>query len=166
MFNSFAEEVKVVNILPPKDISAAAHSTAYVDVQNYQHVTFIVSMGATGAVGSSKNITLKQAKSTSGSSAANLPIGKYWHNGTAIGSASIANDTYAAASVASSGAAVALTASSNNIVYMFEIDTSKLSASMDAVGIGVATTSAAALCGATAILSKARYLSSSPPSAL
>ena len=156
----------VVNILPPKDISAAAHSTAYVDVKNYQRATFFVQMGATGAVGSSKNITFKQAVNTSGSSAANLPIGTYWDNATALGSASVANDTYAASSVASSGAAVALTASTNNIVYVFEFDTSQLTDGMDAIGVGVATTSASAICGVTAILSKARYAQASPPSVL
>jgi len=162
-----AEASKVVNILPAKDISAAAHSVAYVDVSNYAHATFLVELGACGAIGSSKNITFKQAASTSGSSSANLPIINHWNNVSALGSASTANDTFVKQSaVASSGNTVALTASSNNLVYMFEFDTSELTDGLKAIGVSVATTSAAAICGVTAILSKARYASSSPPSAL
>ena len=163
----FAQKAKVVNILPPKDISAAAHSAAYVDVSNYQKATFFVQMGATGAVGSSKNITFTKAKDTSATSATSLPIVNYWTNAAAIASASIANDTYVKQSaVASSGNDVALTASSNNIVYIFEYDADELGDGYDAIGVAVATTSAAAICGVTAILTEARYQNSSPPSAL
>ena len=163
----FVQKNKIVNILPPKDISAAAHSVAYVSVADYQHATFVVQMGATGATGSSKNISFKQAVNTSGSSSANLPIKNYWNNVTALGSASVANDTYAKQSaVASSGNTVALTASTDNIVYVFDFDTSDLTDGKQAIGIGVATVSAATLCGVTAILSGARYAKASPPSAL
>jgi len=166
MFNSFGQEAKVINILPPKDINASAHSIAYVDLQDYQHATFIVTCGAVGAVGSSKNISFKQAASTSGSSSANLAIGKYWDNLTALGSASIANDTYAASTVASSGATLALTASTNNQTYIFEFDSSQLTDGLTAIGIAVAAGAAATLVGAQAILTKARYAQALPPSAL
>ena len=163
----FAQEAKVVNILPPKDISAAAHSVAYVDVSNYQKATFFVQLGAVGATGSSKNISFKQAANTSGSSSANLPIVNHWNNITAIGSASVANDTYAKkAAVASSGNTLALTASTSNVMHIFEFDTDELTDGKNAIGIGVATTSAATLCGVTAILSGARYAKALPPSAL
>lgn len=157
----FAQEAKFVNLLPPKDISAAAHSVAYVDVGSYQHATFFVTMGATGATGSSKNITFKQAASVSGSSSANLPIVSWWKNTTA------AKDTFTKQSaVASSGNTVALTASSDNLVYMFDFDANQLTDGLKAIGVGVATTSAATLCGVSVILSNARYGQASPPSAL
>lgn len=156
-----AEEAKYVNLLPPKDISAAAHSTAYVNVQKYKHATFFVTMGATGATGSSKNITFKQAANVSGSSSASLPIKTWYKNTTA------AKDTFTKQSaVASSGNTVALTASSNNLVYMFEFDTDELTDGLDAIGVGVATVSAATLCGVSCLLTGTRYKSSAPPSAL
>ena len=161
-----AETSKVVNLLPPKDISAAAHSVTYVNMKNYDHVEFIVTMGATGAIGASKNVTLKEAKDTSGTSATNLPINAYYKNEAALGSSSIANDTYTRTTVASSGATFALTASTNNIVYTIPVDGQQLSESFDCVGVGVDTTSAAAICGVTAILSRGRYKSDNPPSAL
>ena len=161
-----AETTKVVNLLPPKDISAAAHSVAYVSLKNYDHVDFIVTMGATGAIGSSKAVTLKQAKDTSGTSAANLPIGHYYKNQAALGSSSVANDTYTKTSVVSSGATFNMIASTNNITYIIPVDSQKLTQSFDCVGIGIATTSAAALCGAVAVLSRGRYKSDNPPSAL
>jgi hypothetical protein len=163
----FAQKTKVVNILPPKDISAAAHSVAYVNVANYQKATFFVQLGAVGATGSSKNISFKQAVNTSGSSSAALPIVHHWNNITALGSASVANDTYAKKSaVASSGATLALTASTSNVMHIFEFDTSELTPGKDCIGVGVATTSAATLCGVTAILHNARYANDAPPSAL
>lgn len=163
------EESKVINLLPPKDISAAAHSVAYVSLKNYNHVDFIVTLGATSAVGSSKNVSVKEAKDTSGTSAQSLNIPYYWKNSAALSSASTANDTYVKQSIASSSTnAFALSASTNNITYIIPIDASQLSqaSSMDCVGIGIDTTSSTALCGAVAVLSKSRYRSDNPPSAL
>jgi len=163
----FAQKAKYVNLLPPKDISSSAQAVDYVNVANYQHATFFVTMGATGAVGASKNITFTKAKDTSATSATSLPIVNYWTNASAIGSSSTANDTYVKQSaVASSGNDVALTASSNNIVYVFEFDTSELGDGYDAIGVAVAATSAAAICGVSALLTGARYQQASPPSAL
>jgi len=163
------EEAKVVNLLAPKDISAGAHSTAYVNMKNYDHVDLLVTMGATGAIGSSVAVTVKQAVNTSGSSSAALNFSHYYQNVAALGSSSTANDTYVKQSIASSSTnEFNLTPSTNNVQYIIPIDASLLSAdsSMDCVGIGVDTTSAATLCGVQAILTGARYKSDSPPSAL
>ena len=162
------ENCQIVNLLPPKDISAGAHSVAYISLKNYDAVEFIITMGATGGIGSSVAVTLREAKDTSGTSAANLPIGHYYTNAAAVASASTANDTWVRTTVASSGATFKLTPSTNNITYTIPVKAEQLSvdSSMDCVGVGVGTTGAATLCGCVAILKGSRYQSSSPPSAL
>jgi len=164
--SAIAQQGKVINLLPAKDISSSAHAATYVAMNKFGHATFIVQMGATGAIGSSKNISFTEAVNTSGSSSAALPVNSYWTNSAALASASIANDTYVKTAVGSSAATVALTASTNNVTYVFEIEASELSSGKDCVGVAVAATSAAAICGVAAILTGARYKQASPPSAL
>lgn len=161
-----AETMKVVNLLPPKDISGAAFSAAYVNMANYGHLDIILHLGATGAIGSSIAVTMKQAINTSGSSSAALPIGHYYKNQAALGSSSIANDTYTKTSVASSGATFNLVPSTNNIAYIIPVDAQDLSDPKNCVGVSVGSAAAATLVGAVAVLSNSRYAQSNPPSAL
>ena len=159
---------QVVNLLPHKDISAAAHSPAYVNMENYRSVEFIITTGANGA--GTKAVTLKEAKNVSGSSAQTLvpaaPMNHYYTNAAAAGSASTANDTYVKTTLSSGTFNIA--ASTDNLVYRLMVSADQLtrSSSMTHVGIGIATTSAACIAGAVAILSNPRYADSSPPTAL
>jgi hypothetical protein len=143
------EQIQHVNLLPAKSISSSAHAVTYVCLRNYPKGEFIVNMGATGAIGSSVAVSLKQSKSISGSSSAALAIGHYYTNAAAVASASIDNDTWVKTSVGSSGSSFKLTPSTNNITYRIPFDAMKLSASYDCVGIGVAKTAAATICGVT-----------------
>ncbi len=158
------ENKKIVNLLPHKDISAAAFSTAFVNMASYNHVDFIVTVGANGA--GTKAVTVKEAKNTSGSSSAALALPHYYSNAAALGSASIANDTFAKVSMSSGTFNIA--ASTDNLVYVIPCDADQLTnaSSMTAVGLGIATTSAACIAGCIAVLSEPRYASDSPPSAL
>lgn len=163
------EEAKPVNLLPPKDTSSSAHAAAYINMANYDHVDLILQMGATGAIGSSVAVTVTQAVNTSGSSSAALNFPAYYQNVAALGSSSTANDTFVKQSIAASSTnTFDLTPSTDNVMYIIPIDASMLSvdSSMDCVGLAVGAAGAATLCGATAILSNARYKSDNPPSAL
>lgn len=161
-------DYQVVNLLPHKDISAAAFSTAYVNMEKYRTVEFIITTGANGA--GTKAVTLKEAKNVSGSSSQTLvpvaPMNHYYTNAAAAASASVANDTFVKTTLASGTFNIA--ASTDNLCYRITVDADQLTraSSMTHVGIGIATTSAACIAGAVAILRDPRYASSSPPTAL
>ena len=160
--------IQVVNLLPPKDISAAAFSTAYVNMKNFRSVEFIISVGANGA--GTKAVLLKEAQDISGTSAATLvpvaPMNHYYTNAAAAASASIDNDTYVKTTLTSG--TFNIIASTNNLSYRLTVNADQLSnsSSMTHVGIGIATTSAASLVGAVAILRDPRYADSTPPTAV
>ena len=159
------EEKKTVNLLPHKDISAAAFSTAYVNMKNYRHVDFIVSVAANGA--GTKAVTFKEAQDISGTSAATITSpDHYYSNAAALASSSIANDTMVKTTLASGTFNIA--ASTNNLTYIIPIDADKLnqSSSMTHLGVGIATTSAACITGCIAVLSEPRYAGASPPTAI
>jgi len=159
---------QVVNLLPHKDISVAAFSTAYVNMENYRQVDFIITTGANGA--GTKAVTLKQAKNKSGSSAATLvlaaPVNHYWSNATAAASASIDNDTFAKTTLTSG--TFNIPASTDNLVFVLSVPSDVLTnaSSMTHLGIGIATTSAACIAGCIAILRDPRYAQDAPPTAL
>ncbi len=161
-------EIQVVNLLPPKDISAGAFSTAYVNMENYRSVEFIIAVGANGA--GTKAVTLKQAINTSGSSAATLvpvaPMNHYYTNAAAAASASIDNDTYVKTTLTSG--TFNIVASTDNLCYRLTVNADQMTnaSSMTHLGIGIATTSAASLVGAVAILREPRYADSAPPTAM
>lgn len=159
---------QVVNLLPPKDISAAAFSTAYVNMKHYADVEFIITVGANGA--GTKAVTLKEAKDKSGTSAATLvptaPMNHYYTNAAAAASASVDNDTFVKTSLSSG--TFNIIASTDNLCYRIPVKADQLnnSSSMTHVGIGIATTSAACLVGAVAVLKNPRYTDDTPPTAL
>jgi len=120
-----AQEGKYYNLIPPDAISSAAMSTAYVKMATYDHVDFVITFKSCSSIASDV-VSLKQAINTSGSSSANLVVDGYWSNKAALGSASIANDTYvwtAKSSMSSSGAKFKLASNStDNQVYIIPVD--------------------------------------------
>lgn len=166
--DAITQERQVVNLLPHKDISTAAFSTAYVNMENYRHVDFIITTGANGA--GTKAVTLKEAINTSGSSAATLvpvaPMNHYYTNEAAAASASLDNDTYVKTTLASG--TFNIPASTDNLVFVLPVKADQLTnaSSMTHVGLGIATTSAACIAGCIAILSEPRYAQDGPPTAL
>ncbi len=163
--DQITQNSKVVNLLVPYDISAGAHATAYVNMENYGHVDFVVSVGANGA--GTKAVTLAQAQDTSGTSTAAIAAAGYQYNNVAaLASSSIANDTLVKTTM--SAGTFNIPASTDNLTYVIPVEGTDLntSSSMTHVGIGVATTGAASLVSCVAILSEPRYASSAPPTAL
>lgn len=152
--DTFDIDYKIVNLLPHKDISAAAFSTAYVNMEHYNHVTFVVSIGANGA--GTKAVTFKEATNTSGSSAATITaLDHYYTNAAALASSSTANDTHVKTSLSSGTFNIA--ASTDNLVYTIPVDAEKLSDGFTHVGLGIATTSAACIAGCIALCKEPRY---------
>lgn len=145
---------KVVNLLPHKDINSSAHSTAYVNLENYRHVELVINVGANGA--GTKAVTLKEATNTSGSSAATITtVDHYYTNAAALASSSTANDTHVKTSLSSGTFNIA--ASTDNLVYIIPVDAEKLSDGFTHLGVGVAATSAACIAGCIAICKEPRY---------
>ena len=156
----------VVNLHPPKDTSAGAFSTAYVDMENWGHVDFVVQCAAKGA--GTQAVTLKEAINKSGSSAATMTNTKnYFSNIANAASTSLGNlDGFVKTTLTSGTFNVA--ASTNNQTYIIPVDAEHLSrtSAMTHIGIGIATTGAASLIGAIAILSEPRYAAETPPTAM
>ena len=154
------EDAKVVNLQPPKDISSSAFAAAYVKLDHYGRVDFIINTGVNGVSSASVAVTFTQATNTSGSSSAAIPVVFYHKNSTALGSASVANDTFAKTSVASSAATFNLHASATaNVQYVVGFDAEELTDGKNSIGIAIAKTAAATLMNVTAILTNPRYRS-------
>jgi len=162
------EEGKVVNLTPPAVKSSAGVSAVYVELDKYQHVDFVMQFGSCSSIASDV-VTMKQATSVSGSGSSSLAVNGYYHNRTALGSSSIANDTLtrvAKSSMSSSGKKFKLASNSvSNQVYVIPVDAAMLADGKKAAGIAVGTLGKCAL-AISAILSGPRYASQSPPSAL
>lgn len=164
---------QIVNLLPPKDISAAAFSTAYVNMKLYRHVDFLITTGANGA--GTKAVTLKEAINKSGGNAATLvlatPVNHYYTNQAAASSASLANDTFVKTTLSSG--TFNIPASIINCTFVLPVDSDRMTLNASAssaqnthLGIGIATTGAACIVGAVAILSQPRYQQAAMPTAL
>lgn len=164
------EELKYVNLIEPEAGSSVSNATVYVNMANYDHVDFVMLFGSCSSIASDV-VTLKQAKDTSGTSSSSLAVNGYYHNRSALGSASTGNDELTwvdQSSMSSSGTKFKLAGNStDNQVYVIPIDAADLSAnsSMDAAGIDVAQV---AKCGMAvmAVLSNSRYKQATPPSAV
>jgi|GEM_PF-4057328 len=151
--DAIVQESKVVNVLHPVSVSAAATGD-YICMKNYQHISLIVNVGTltTGGL-----LQLKEAKDASATSAAVIDPGHYWISGTTP------SDTFTKTSTSSS--ATATTTASK--VYVFELDGAQLSDGFDWVTLYMPTSAASAMImGAQAILSKPRYASAAPPTAI
>lgn len=162
--DQITQNSKIVNLHPAKDISGSAFAVAYVNMENYGHVDFVVAVGVKG--GSALAVTLKEAVNKSGSSSAVLTggTGYQYNNITALSSGSIQNDTLGKTTLTSGTFNIA--ASTNSQMYVIPVEGTELnrSSSMTHLGIGVAA--GAALVSVLAILSEPRYASTTAPTAL
>ena len=151
--DAIVQENKLVNVLHPAALSSVATGD-YISMKNYQHVSFIVSVGAltTGSL-----LQIKEAKDASATSATVIDPGHYWVSGTSP------SDTMTKTSTASSATAI----TTANKTYTVELDGSQLSDAFDWVTLYVASSTAASmLTGAVAVLSKPRYAAAAPPTAI
>ena len=134
-------------------IDTAAGQAAWINMKGYSKVTFIMQCGA--MTEASTAVKAYQAKSVSGSSQSStaLTMTHYWSN-----KASAATAILTRTAATSSGVVVD---STNNAMYVFEVDAKQLNAtsSFDCVGLVFTGISAATCFGVTAILHPARYAS-------
>lgn len=154
---SLIEEAKIINGLVPASRNSAA-SGDYVSMENYDKVTFIISIGAITAGG---NVLIQQAKTAAGGSAATLNF-DYYHKMTA------STDTYTktSANTASSADCITVGNSSDNKIFVVEVPASKLSSGFKFVNVKTPAAFSAGLSSVVAIAHKARYAQSAPPTAL
>ena len=109
--DAIVQENKLVNVLHPQTLSSVATGD-YICMKNYQHISFIVSVGAltTGSL-----LQIKEAKDASATSATVIDPGHYWVSGTSP------SDTMTKTSTASSATAI----TTANKTYTVELDGSR-----------------------------------------
>ena len=172
MANPFpAESWKVVNLVPPVSLTSGV-SVAYVSLANYGRVDFIISTGAVTSAAST-GITFQRATNTSGGQVQTVTAptqAYYYHNGAALSSGSIANDTFVKTTLTSGEFHLEAIA---NTVYIIGFDADDISRSLSSVqvnfntmGITIDSSGGATIGGVTAILTQPRYSGASPPSAI
>ncbi len=166
-----AESWKVVNLIPPASV-AGGKSVQYVSLANYAHVDIILITGAVTSAAST-GITFQRALNTSGGSVQTVTAptqAYYYHNGAALSSASIANDTYVKTTLTSGTFHLEAIANTTYIIPIDadDIDRSKSSVqkNFNTVGVTIDSSGGATIAGVMAILSQPRYAGASPPSAL
>lgn len=154
---SLIEEAKIINVLSPASRSSAA-SGDWVSMENYDKLTFIFSAGANTAGG---NVTVKQAKTAAGGSAAVMSFGHYYKM-------TASSDTYTKtdANTASSAECITVGNSDDNKIFVVELNAAQLSAGYAFVTMAVPAAFSAQLCSVVGIAHRARYAQAAPPTAL
>lgn len=139
-----AEQLHVVNILPPQDVAAGVSSDVF-SMKNFSHATIIVTAGSTNA--DAGNITVEECDDLVPTLSPDLAAFNYYAETTAAG------DTLGART---SGAAIDVSGN-DNITYVIEIDAAELSAGYDCLRISWSACGGATYGSAVVILSGARY---------
>lgn len=150
---NIAEQMHVVNILPPVDINGGASSDVF-SLENYGHATIIVQMGVTGAA---VTVTVEECDDFVPTNDTAIAFNVYKEE-TAAG------DTLGAKVVATASGFVAST--NNSIFYVIEIDGSELTDGFNKLIVKFSDGSATTIASAVAILSGARYGNSESPTAI
>lgn len=142
---NIAEQLHVVNILPPQSIDAAVTSDVF-SLENYAHATIIVQAGATNA--DAGNVTIEECDNFTPTTDTAI-VFDYYAETTADG------DTLGAKTTATtSGIDVS---ANDNITYVIEIDASQLTDGYPCLILKWSIPGAATLVSAVAILSGSRY---------
>ena len=152
---TIAEQMHVVNIIPPVDINGGAVESDYWSMELYQHATIILTLGATGAA---STVTLFESDDNDGT--AETAIGfDYYAEETAAGDTLGARTT-----VANTGFGTHATI--DNITYVIEVDASELSDGYPYLVLKMSNPAVATLVSAVAVLSGARYAQAVTPTAI
>lgn len=154
MKTNIAEEMHVVNILPPQDVDSGKTSDIF-SMKNYAHATIIVQCGATHA--DAGNITIEECDDLDGTN--DTAIGfSYYKEETAGG------DTLSAKQIATT-AGIDVSAN-DNTTYVIEIDASQLTDGYPCLCLKWSDPGGATFGSAVAILSGARYAGSESATAI
>jgi len=151
---NIAEELHVVNILPPQSIAGAVTSDVF-SLKNYQHATIIVTAGATNA--DAGNITIEECDDFTPTNDTAIAF-VYYKEETAAGDTLSAKQTATTAGIDVSA--------NDNITYVIEIDAAQLSAGYPNLYLKWSAPGGATLVSAIAILSGARYAGSESATAI
>ncbi len=152
---NIAEELHVVNILPPQSIAGAVTSDVF-SLKNYQHATIIVQCGATNA--DAGFITIEECDDFTPTTDTAIAF-SYYKEETAAG------DTLSAkqAAVAATGIDVS---ANDNLTYVIEIDAAQLTEGYPGLYLKWSAPGGATLVSAVAILSGPRYAGSESATAI
>lgn len=147
-----AEEAHVVNILPPRDVSAGVSSDVF-SMKGYAHATIIIQCGSTNA--DAGNITIEECDDFTPSNDTALTFNYY------------AETTAAGDTLSAKASAAAIDVSANdNIMYVAEVDASQLSEGYPNLILKWSACGGATYGSAVAILSGARYASAESATAI
>jgi hypothetical protein len=143
---NIAEQLHVVNILPPQSITAAVTSAVFT-LKNHAHATIIVTCGATNA--DAGYITIEECDDFTPANDTAIDF-YYYAEETAAG------DTLGARTKAAAATGIDVSAN-DNITYVIEIDASELSDGYPNLILKWSAPGGATYVSAVAILSGSRY---------
>lgn len=151
---NIAENMHVVNILPPIDITGGATGDVF-NMANYAHATIIIQIGVSAAAFTKILVNECTAADATGATA----IAHYiYKEETATGDTLGARTAVAAAGTTPDAA--------DTIFYVIELDASELSAGSNYVQLSLTNGVNSVIASAVAILSGARYAQDQSPTAL
>lgn len=151
---NIAEQLHVVNILPPQDVDTGKTSAVF-SLKNHAHATIIVQCGTTNA--DAGNITIEECDDFTPTN--DTAIGfTYYKEETAGGDTLSAKQTATAAGIDVSA--------NDNTTYVIEIDASQLSDGYPNLVLKWSDPGGATYGSAVAILSGSRYAGSENPTAI
>ena len=158
---NIAETCHVVNLMPPADNGTAGVVCSVIDVREYSHVTIIWAHGATDA--NPGDLTIEEGPDLAMTTSPTM-IFKYYVEATADGDVL---DTGPTAVVAATGIDTSeITAGTNNVMYVIEMDTAELTSGYGFLRITRAAGGGASLDSILVILSGARYAGYGSPTVL
>ena len=142
---NLAEGGKIINVLPPIDISAGKKGDIF-SMANYHHATIVVQIGVSAAAFT--KIILNECTDFAGAGATAIPFSVYKEE-TAAGDTLGARTAVLAAGVTPSA--------NDTIMYVIELDAAELSDGSHFVELSLTNTTNSVLASALAILTGARY---------
>lgn len=152
---NIAEQLHVVNILPPQSIDAAVTSDVF-SLANHAHATIIVTCGATNA--DAGNITIEECDDFTPTNDTAIAF-TYYKEETAAG------DTLSAKQTAAADTGIDVSAN-DNTTYVIEIDAAQLTDGYPNLYLKWSIPGGATLVSAVAVLSGARYAGSENATAI
>ncbi len=149
-----AEDLHVVNALPPIDIDVSAQNSDVWSMAGYSHATIIVQFGVTGAA---TTMTVEECDDFTPSNSTAIAFASYSET-TAAGD-TLGSRTATSASGLSSG-------TNDGIFFVIEVDASQLTDGFPNLRLALTDPGAATFASVVVILSGARYGGFDSPTAI
>lgn len=123
----YGEGMKILPILTPADIAAVATYTSYVDLDQVNWATFLVSLGSVASTDSTGEVVITVEASTAGTSNATEGAVAFSYRL----SAAVNTDTMGAVTAATAAGGAAIINTADNTVVVIDVDPSVVAASAD-----------------------------------